>query len=177
MKFTKLILILLTLFFLQACSNTTPETYHQKAVLSTNLVLMGYSPQFFDEILELKDKGRLTVFKDNRQQPATAAEYMEHRLPDLSKNISEIKSLKKTDETEAMLDASLDFFEHAQKIFNQEYPKIAEMIDAGQPRAATEAAIIQIFETHDPQMKAKYEKLEKIADSYAKKHDIEVRKL
>lgn len=176
MKHIRLILSFIVATLLSSCSSPSPKEYFNKAALNSNLVTAYYKPIFFSEIMELKSKNRLTIFRDQKQQPATAEEYLEDKLPDLSKNLSEIKSLKKTDETKEMLEASIAYFEQADKIFKIDYWKIAKMIDTNKPQPEIQQEIEKIFITNDPQMFEKTEKLRKAAEIYAKKNNIPLMK-
>lgn len=172
MKHLNLILSFIVVTLLSSCSSTSPREYFEKAALNSNLVTAYYTPNFFREIIELKNQNRLTVFRGQKQQPATAEEYLKDRLPDLSKNLSEIKSLEETGETKEMLVASVAYIEQADKIFKTDYLKIAKMIDANKPQREIQAAVEDIFSANDPEMFKKYDRLWKAAEIYADKNNI-----
>lgn len=154
------------------CSNTSPGEYVNKAALNSNLITAYYTPKFFGEIQELKAQNRLVVFREKTPKPTTAEKYLKNYLPDLSKNISDIKTLKKTSETKEMLEASLDYFEQADKIFKNDYLRIAKMIDANKPQPEVEAETHKIFEANNDEMMKKYDRLWATAEAYAAKNNI-----
>ena len=172
-KLTFLFSIVFTLV-LASCSAPSPKEYFTKTALNSNLVTAYYTPKFFDDVLEQKAKNRLTVFKEKSSIPATVEEYFKDRIPDLSQNISEIKSLKKTDDTKELLEASTAYFEQADKIFKNDYPKIAKMIDENKPQLEIQTAINKIFADNDSKMFEYENRLHKAAATYAKKHNLPV---
>lgn len=172
MKALKVLCGLLFFTVLMSCNNPSPRDYFDKAALNTNLITAFYTPNFFGEILELKAQNRLIVFREKAQKAVTAEEYLKDRLPDLSKNISEIKSLKKNEETKKMLEASIAYYEQADKIFKNDYPKIAKMIDDNKPQEEIKSEIDKIFTKNDPDMFAKDKRLMEAATVYARKNNI-----
>lgn len=175
MKSIKIIFKLFGLALMLSCSKTTPQQYIAKTAVNANLMESFYRPQFFSEIVELKKQNRLTVFRGKEHKPATAQEYLKDRLPDLKRNIDEIKSLNKTAETSDLIEASLSYFEEADKIFKNDYPKIAKMIDENRPDSETMPKIKEIFEKNDAEMFAKQQKLATVAENYAKKNKVDFR--
>lgn len=177
MKQIKLILIIITGTLFSSCNSTSPNDYFNKAALNSNLVTAYYKPNFFREILELKNQDRLIIYQGNKNQPATAEEYLKFRLPDLDKNLSEIKALKKTDETRDMLEASIAYFEHANGVFKNDYPKIAKMIDANRPQSEIQQEVEKVFASNDKQIFEKSERLRTTAEAYAAKNGIAVKRV
>src|SRR5690606_17946698 len=59
-----------------SCNRVSPDKVVEVAWLNANQVVAFYSPKFFGELRELKSKGNITVFKENKPIKGTAVEYV-----------------------------------------------------------------------------------------------------
>lgn len=169
----QLLLLLMAGASTLSCSRVSPDKYVQVAVLNTNLVTSKYSPSFFRELRELKEQGRLTVFRDNQPQEGTAVEYVEQNvIASVDEAMKKVEALPQSEKTEALTRASLEVFRYGQKIFEAEYMAIAKMLDENKPPAAIDTAIQQLFTSHDPELGKRMEKLDELAIAYARKHEV-----
>lgn len=158
---------------LTSCNRVSPRKVVGRAVLNSNTVTVKFSPKFFDELRERKSKGRIVVFEDNRAQPGTAEEYVEQMVIAPANDAMEsVEKLPKNEDTGDLVEASLEMFRYATEIFEEDYRAIARMIDGDQPQQAIDAAIQQLFETHDPELGKRVKRLDELAIPYAEKHDI-----
>lgn len=164
--------LLIGLTFL-SCDQTSPRKYVEVTVLNTNRAAGMYRIQYINEIRTLKKKGRLTVFKGDQPKNGTAVAYVKQRIiltNDAS--LEKVKVLKVTDETEDLIIASLDFFEYSKKIFESDYLEIARMLDENKPDTEIDAAVENMYRTHDWEMEKRLNRLDELAVSYAKKHNV-----
>lgn len=164
MKMTYCTFIGLLLLTFQACNRTTPERYVGATALNSNLVSAAYRPAFLKELIELKNKNGLPG--------ATAVDYVNDRaVKPVEESIKKIKGLNKTADTKALIAAALDVMEYGRQVFKSDYLAIAQLIDAGKPQQI-EAAIAAMYGKTEKGMIEKFDRLDNLALTYAKKHDV-----
>ncbi|WP_346236671.1 hypothetical protein ABDK00_014420 [Niabella insulamsoli] len=171
---------LFLLFFVliaTSCQQAAPKKIIEVAVLNTNLVTGFFRPGFFTELMELKEKNSIPVYRDGKtEMNGTAVEYVKATTVDrITESLAKVTALKESEETRPLIRASKDLLEFGKNIFETDYANVAKLIDEEKPRAEIDAAISKIFETHDETMALKTKALDAVAVPYAKKHGIELR--
>ncbi|WKK58206.1 hypothetical protein [Sphingobacterium sp. BN32] len=157
------LLLLPVLFF--ACSSPTKEQIFQRTALNANLVSSAYRPIYFSEILEQKAKNNL---------PTSAKEYVSSRtIAPLNEAIEKVKDLKQAKDSQELISTSLDYMETGKHLFEKEYLRIAEMIDAGKSPEEVKIAIDQMFTATETEMLSKQNNMVAVASVFAKENNID----
>jgi len=178
MRSIKMIFLAALFTSLISCNQSSPDKTVQVAWLNANRVVAHYSPRFFGELRELKSKGNITVFKDNKTVKGTAVEYVNQlAVAPLNESMQKVKDLPEQEDTKAIKAASLAVFEYGKEIFENDYLHIAALIDEGQSAAEIDAAIEDLFAKYDPEMQARLNRLDELVIPYAEKHDIPIQKV
>lgn len=139
--------------------------------LNTNHVSMYYSPKFFMELMERKEKNNFTA------TGGTAVEYVQlTAIAAVDESLKKVESIPEKPDTKELVQSSLDVFRYADEIFKTEYLEIAAMIDAEKPSEEINAAIDKLFAMHDGEMRKRFKQLDSYAIPYAEKHDIPIKK-
>lgn len=169
--------LLITLLLLgTSCNLTSPQKYIEVAVLNTNTATSQYRPIFFKLLHESKTKNAIIVFKDDKKiNNATAVQYVEEKISNITNNMAKVKKLKSTKETADLLNASLELQTYIKEVMSSDYISIANMIDESKPEQDITIATQKMFEKHDAAVNEKMQKMNTLALSYAKKHNIDLR--
>lgn len=169
----KITLFLFMGFTLLSCSKPSPRKYVEVAVLNTNLVTGSYTPQFFDELQELKNQNRITLYKDGEMKQVTVEEYVRQRtIVPVNEAMAKAEALPETDDSRDLKAASLEVFKYGKQLFEKEYLVIAQMLDDNKAQTEIDSAIQKIFTSHDAEMEKRIRYLDELAIPYAKKHNV-----
>jgi len=175
---TNAVFIVLTVLSLSltSCNLVSPDKVVQRAWLNTNTITTNYSPKFFGQLLELKAKGNITVFKDNEVTKGTAVEYVNQTIiTPLNESLQKVAELPENEDTKALKAASLELFRYGKEIFESDYLDIATMIDGERPEMEINTAIENLFLKHDLEMGTRLNRLDELVIPYAEKHNVPIK--
>lgn len=177
MKFLiKTTLLIALVAGISSCTGPSPQKVVAQTWLNTNNITSHFSPKFFGTLLEMKSKGRITVFKNGETTNGTAVEYVRQNIiPQVNESLKKVESLPEKKETKELKAASLDVFNYGKEIFENDYVAIAKMIDEKQPADIIVAATVDLFSKHEAEMYKRLDKLDSFAIPYAEKHNIPVK--
>ncbi|WP_299107741.1 hypothetical protein [uncultured Winogradskyella sp.] len=174
---TKLFTILILILIAQSCSfSVSPEKYFGKVALNTNL-LGGFGEQDFENYMNAKSQKALYIKLENEtydMQDMLVPHLTTYVIPNMEKSINEIKDLKVTASTEAMINASLKLHEFTLDKYKSEYIKIAKLIDNNAPKSEIHQEIILFEKSNLDDFWDLHSNLMDIAIPYAKANGIEV---
>ncbi len=172
---SKHIFVLLVICF-QACNLHTPENYFGRTTLNTNRY-HNLGARDFAEMKSSKKANMLYGSFDEGEFKTTDS-YETHirgmKMTFLDEDIKKIKELKVTSETEDLIKTSLEVFELVQSIYENDYIKIAKLMDDKASSEDLDAAMKKL-ERSVNQYYVKREALLGIAIPYAKQNKIDVR--
>ena len=174
---TKIIIAALLLIVLQSCKmENTPEEYFDITSLNTNL-FMEFGSKDFQTMEQNKKANQLIAFDEKGTFPAKSYEdhVLRYKVAFLNQSIKKIEDLKPTDETAPMINASLDLFNFVKKTYENDYVKIARLLDKNESRENIDKAIAEMEAAAFPVFEEKYKKLWNLALPYAKNHGIDVK--
>lgn len=97
-------------------------------------------------------------------------------LPDIEKDIQKVKDLKPTEDTKAMIAASLQVYNFAKQKYETDYIEIAKLIDQQAPKGEIEILMEQFDHENLPKLDSLHEKLMTIAMAYAEDNGIKVKR-
>lgn len=174
---TKLPIILILIVIAQSCSfSVSPEKYFGKVALNSNL-LGGFGEQDFENYMNAKSQKALYIKLENEgyeMQGMLVPHIKTYVIPNIEKSIKDIKDLKVTASTEAMINASLELHEFTVEQYKTEYLKIAELIDNEVSKTEIHQEIIRFEKKHLDKFWDLHTNLMDIAIPYAKANGIEV---
>ena len=174
---TKLFTILILILISQSCSfSVSPEKYFGKVALNTNL-LGGFGKQDFENYMNAKSQKALYIKLENDEydmQGMLVPHLTTYIIPNIEKSINEIKDLKVTASTEAMINASIKLHEFTLDKYKTEYIKIAVLIDNKASKTEIHQEIIRFEQSYLDKFWDLHTNLMDIAIPYAKDNGIEV---
>ncbi len=158
-----------------SCNNPAPEEYFGKAVLNSNL-LYGFAGNGMQRELESPSE-KLVNENTGATAPMTRAELINNKLQAVESNFEKVKSLSPTDETKAMLNASIALYEYVIPVYKNEYSQLAKLYDDGAASSMITTAEKNIIEKYQTKFDELYDALGIAGKAYAKKHGIKVREV
>lgn len=169
MKTHKIILLLVLAASICSCAGPSPRKVVAQTWLNTNNVTTYYSPKFFKELMERKEKNNFTT------TGGTAVAYVEqYVIATVDESLKKVEKIPLKSDTKELIHASLEVFRYGKEVFETEYLDIAAMIDNEKPSEEIIAAIDKLFVKHDGAMQVRLDRLDSYALPYAKKHNIPV---
>ncbi|GAB5474994.1 MAG: hypothetical protein Mars2KO_30930 [Maribacter sp.] len=177
-RFMRKILLLFTaLIAISSCSFDTPENYFDRTTLNTNK-LRDFGSARLKRMIAEKDGDMLFTIKNEELEKTSSVEehILNFLLPDIEKDIKKVKDLKPIEDTEAMIEASLEVYDFAKKKYETDYIEIAKLIDRQAPKAEIAALMEQFDDENVPKLESLHEKLMIIAMAYAEDNGIEVKR-
>ncbi|TPN87498.1 hypothetical protein [Aquimarina algicola] len=174
MKNRVLLVLSFITIFLQSCNFHTPENYFGRTTLNTNK-FRQLGKRDFNEMRASKKANMLKIYKDDAfVDTDNYEEYVRYsKIKGIEEDIEKIKELKVTDDTEAMINASLEVFTYVKSIYENEYIEICKLMDTNATDEKIETAI-QDLEQKLVEYDAKMEKLMEVAVPYAESNGIKV---
>ncbi|MUU78402.1 hypothetical protein [Winogradskyella endarachnes] len=174
---TKLSIIIILIVIAQSCSfSVSPEKYFGKVALNSNL-LGGFGEQDFENYMNAKSQNALYIKLENEDyemQDMLVPHITTYVIPNIEKSIKDIKDLKVTASTEAMINASLELHEFTLEQYKTEYVKIAELIDSEVSKTEIHQEIIKFEKKYLDKFWDLHTNLMDIAIPYAKANGIEI---
>jgi len=169
--FYKRIVILALVIFLSSCGKETPEKYFNVAVLNTNLIQgfagPGFNRQLESPSVKLSEDGNETMTMSRREVVNSITENAEE-------SYSNVKSLKVTDDTKEMIDASIKLYEYIIPVYKNEYSELAVLYDNSAPEEQIGNLTKSIHDNYFPGFTERYSKLISAGKTYAEKNSIKV---
>ncbi|QLG45759.1 hypothetical protein [Costertonia aggregata] len=171
MKKLSIFLIISMLF--QSCSFDTAENYFDRTTLNTNK-FRDFGNRKFKNMIAQRNGGMLyTINNENLIKTESLQENVTgYLLVDIEKDIKKIEALKITDDTKALIEASLKEFNFVKNKYETDYLEIAKMIDEGVDTDKINETLLRFDEKNIPELDALHQELMDIAMSYAKKNGI-----
>ena len=171
-KFTfNLLFFSLCTSVLISCSNKTPENYFDIAVLNSNY-LNGFANNGLSR--ELESPSVKLVENSTETVPMKRSEVIETKIQFIDGQYDKVKSLKITDDTKDIIEASLALYEFVVPVYKTEYTELANLYDNGAKPEQTEQLTKLIHEKYFPRFDELYKNLIKAGKAYASKHNIKV---
>lgn len=170
-NFIKHLLLLSIIFFLSSCGKMKPEEYFNIAVLNTNLI-QGFSGTGFSR--ELQSPSVKMPENGGEPVPMKRTEVLNSKLSVIEDNYDKVKSLKVTDETKDMIDASLKLYEFVLPVYKTEYSQLAELYDNNAPEDQIQKLETSIFDNYNKGYTELYMKVISTGKAYAEKNSIKV---
>lgn len=155
-----------------SCEKATPRDYFDRAVLNCNL-LHGFAGPGLER--ELQDPSvKLADASGTKTVPMTRKEVVDGRLQAAEEAYEKLGTLPETDETRALLKASLAVYDFVLPVYRAEYQQLARLYDGDAP--AKEIATFQqgIRTKYQSGFDSRMEALTALAKAFAEKHAIKV---
>lgn len=161
-----------SLILINACNiSTTPKEYFDIAVLNTNLIAnfggTGFSRELQSPSVKLSENGDDTT-------PMKRSEVVESKTAITEENFKKVKSLKVTDETKDMLEASINLYEYVIPVYKNEYSELAGLYDNNAPQEQIESLTMEIFDKYYEGFTDRYSKVISTGKVYAEKNSLKV---
>lgn len=150
-------------------SLNSPEEYFDRAALNTN-TLSRFGGEYFNTYQKyIKQVNGQNDFN-------TCEKYLSnYSIAFAKRDLKKVKALTSTEETKPMIDASIDLYNFVLESYQTDHLQIARMIDRQAPVEEINTAINKLNTKSYESFVLKYDKLWKIAEQYAKDHDITVK--
>jgi hypothetical protein len=162
-------LLVIFILFLTSCDNS-PQRSFELAVLNSNMVVGFAEEGLFRELespsVKMDDKGAAI--------PMTRAEMVKDKIAFVEEDVDDINSLKETDDTKEMIEASKALYSYVVPVYKNEYVQLAKLYDEGASKEAIASATRSIHDKYYAGYKERYDKLIAIGKTYAAKHSIKV---
>ncbi len=169
--FNKFIIFFAVLFILSSCGKMKPEEYFSIAVLNTNLIQgfsgTGFSRELQSPSVKLPENGGEPV-------PMNRTEVVNSKIAVIEDSYDKVKSLKITDETRDMIDASLKLYEYVLPVYKNEYMQLAGLYDSNAPEDQIQKQTMSIFDNYNKGFTDLYMKVISTGKVYAEKNSIKV---
>jgi len=164
---------IISVFLFTACNTATPEKYFDVAVLNCNM-MHGFATNGLVRELESPSVKMVDGNKD-KFEPMKRKEIIDSKIESLEPYLEKVKSLKQTDETKEMLQASINLYEFVLPVYKNEYQQLAKLYDDGAAKEQVDAYALSIEQKYFPKFAELYDKLEAAGKVYAAKNNINVR--
>ena len=169
--------LLVIIFLFQSCGfETSPKTYFNKTTLNTNS-LSNFGSKDFEHYMGSIPQKNLYIKTDSGEyklQEKVTPHIKTFIIPRTEEELNEIKALRPTEETKAMIDASINLYEFTLKKYKTDYIAIAKLIDANADKEEIKNAITNFDNKNLETYWNLHKQLSEIAIPYAEKHGIEV---
>ena len=166
-------LLLPAVCLVSSCDTATPENYFDRAVLNCNL-MNGFAGNGMARNLE-SPSVKLADPGGSRTVAMTRKEVIDGQILSLEEAYGKVKKLRQTDETKAMLQASLAVYEYVLPVYKDEYQQLARLYDGGAEKKEIEALSQTITAKYAAGFQSRMESLTMIAKPYAERHGIQVK--
>lgn len=162
-------IFIFSLIFFLSCGSS-PQKYFETTVLNTNM-LSGFASDGMSRQLESVssklDAGGATV-------PMKRSEFLDTKTEYIDESLSKIKSLRQTDETKEMINASIALYEFVIPVYKSEYVQLAGLYDNNAPPEQIHSLTSNIHDKYYSKFMELYNKLISIGKIYAEKNNIKV---
>ena len=174
-KIIVLLLICGTAFFVQSCSNDTPQNYFSIATLNSN-ILYGFAGNSMQRELE-SPSVKLVDEKTMATAPMKRAEVVKDKIQFAESSYQKVKGLGSDADATAMVKASLTLYEFVLPVYKNEYAQLAAAYDEGAAADKIAAMEKNISNKYAAKFDELYNALHTAGMAYAVKHGIKVREV
>jgi hypothetical protein len=173
---TKIVPLFLSIFaccLLASCGTATPQTYFEVAVLNCNLMHgfagSGLARELESPSVKLSDTG------NGATVPMKRKEIIDGKIQSLETYLERVKSLKQTDDTREMLEASVALYEYVLPVYKNEYQDLAKLYDEGAARERIDSLVSSIETKYRGGFATRFDRLTAAGKPYAERHHINVK--
>jgi hypothetical protein len=159
-------------FYIFPSCSTTPENYFDIAVLNCNM-MHGFASNGLQRELE-SPSVKLVEGTTDQTAPMKRKEIIDSKIEFITSAMEKVKSLKATEETKNMLQASVALYEYVLPVYKNEYQQLAKLYDDGAPDDQLQAMEKTIEEKYYPNFEVLFNQLTTEAKPYAAKNNINV---
>lgn len=166
------IALLLLLCISSSCNLIhSPEEYFDKTALNTNM-LSRFGRSYFHTYQKYIKSGAGTDSFN------TCEKYLKnYSIAFAERDLKKVEGLYPNTEAKPMIDASIDLYNYVLQSYKTDHLAIARMIDQNAPAESIDEAIRALDEKSYAGFSEKYDKLWRIAKTYAKNNHIELKEM
>ncbi len=172
MKNSPIVAFLMLALTTCSCNAPAPQQYFEQAVLNSNM-LAGFAGRGMEQQLE-QPSVKLVQGSTDKTVPVTRKETIDGKIQWVEEALEKIKKLKETDDSRAILQASVALHEFVLPVYKNEYLQLAKLYDDGAPADQVKAYAAGIHDKYAGGFETLYNKLITEGKQYAAKHDIKV---
>jgi len=172
-KITAHLFALASALLLAGCDSATPQNYFDRAVLNCNL-MHGFASRGMQGKLE-SPSVKLKEGTKDQTVPMTRKEIVENDINSLETAFAKVKKLRETDDTRAMLQASVALYEYVLPVYKAEYQQLARLYDENAPRDQIDSLARTIETKYHAGYAERFDHLTVAAKPYAERHNIKVK--
>ncbi|AZB17522.1 hypothetical protein EG352_06960 [Chryseobacterium indologenes] len=173
---SKILLLFVLMINLFACQKDHPNAMVKQAWLNTNIVNASYSPEFFKRLQDMGEDGTIKTGSRDEVITEDAVEYVtQNLLKPVTLAIKSTEQMHPTQETEGIIECSLQILKYSKSIFEIEYLQIATMIDERRSETEINASVDELFSTHNASMYRKKNRLNELIHLYQKENDFVIK--
>lgn len=158
--------------FFAACDSASPEKYFSIAVLNTNL-MHGFAGDALHRQLE-SPSVKMVGNDPNKTEPMPRKEVIDNKIQLLEEAMNKVKSLKETDDTKDMIQASLALYNYVLPVYKNEYIQLAKLYDDAAPAEQIQSFTQSVSDKHYTKFVALHDKLTDAGKAFATRHNINV---
>jgi hypothetical protein len=158
---------------LASCDTATPQTYFEVAVLNCNL-MHGFAGNGLERELE-SPSVKLSDAGNGATVPMKRKEIIDSKIQSLETYLERVKSLKQTDDTREMLEASVALYEYVLPVYKNEYQELARLYDEGALRERIDSLVSSIETKYHGGFATRFDGLTAAGKPYAERHHINVK--
>lgn len=171
-KFNSLLLLIGCYCFLLSCNSPSPEKYFTTAVLNINL-MHGFAGDGLQRQLE-SPSVKMVGNDPNKTEPMKRKEIIDTKIQQLEEAFENVNSLKESEDTKGILDASKALYNYVLPVFKNEYTQLAKLYDEGAAAESIQSLSQSISDKHSAKFGELHEKLTEAGKAFATKHNINV---
>ncbi len=173
MKKSLLILLSLpTLILFPGCGDASPERYFDLAVLNSNLIV-GFASDGFQRELDQPTVMLVEGTRDSAR-PMKRTDVVNDKIRFVEENLSKLKKLKQTPDTQDILRASIQLHEFILPVYKNEYQALAHLYDDGANVDIIRNTANAIHDKYSADFEERYNSLISSGKNFATKHKIAV---
>lgn len=171
-KFNSLLLLTACYCFVLSCNSPSPEKYFTTVVLNTNL-MHGFAGAALN--MQLESPSVKMVGNDpNKTEPMKRKEIIDTKIQQLEEAFENVNSLKETEDSKGILDASKALFNYVLPVYKNEYTQLAKLYDDGAAAESIQSFTQSIGDKHHAKFVELHDKLTEAGKAFATKHNINV---
>lgn len=173
---SKILLLFVLILNLFACQKDRPNAIVKQALLNADIVYASYSPDFFKGLQNIVADSNSKTSSSDEVITGGAVNYVrENLLKPVTLAIERTEQVTPTDETERVIECSLQILKYSKSIFEIEYLQIAAMIDERKSETEINASVEELFSTHNASMYRKKNRLNELIHLYQKENDFVIK--
>jgi hypothetical protein len=160
------------LIIFSGCQDASPEKYFGLAVLNSNLIV-GFASDGFQRELD-QPSMMLVEGTSNATKPMKRKDVVNTKIRFVEDNLTKLKKLKQTPDTEDILQASIQLHEFILPVYKNEYQSLALLYDDGANNDTIRNTADAIHDKYSAGFEEKYNSLINSGKNFATKHKITV---